>query len=132
MLIQINTFIMVMILDSIHVQNFHYLRVAWVKMPLFLELIWNYQCILIIRKKFFLIFGKGPTQVLDDTTLTAEAQYSINFSRSNERFCLILPYNRSNSLSFVNTISLTSIKRKIFWNKKISLVFRKYFRRFFS
>ena len=132
MLIQINTFIMVMILDSIHVQNFHYLRVAWVKMPLFLELIWNYQCILIIRKKFFLIFGKGPTQVLDDTTLTAKAQYSINFSRSNERFCLILPYNGSSSLSFVNTISLTSIKRKIFWNKKISLVFRKYFRRFFS
>ena len=28
-----------------------------------------------------LILGKGPKQGLDDTTLTAEAQYSINFSR---------------------------------------------------
>ena len=26
------------------------------------------------------ILGKGPTQGLNDTTLTTEAQYSINFS----------------------------------------------------
>ena len=31
------------------------------------------------RKKDILILGKGPTQELDDTTLNAEAEYSINF-----------------------------------------------------
>ena len=34
-----------------------------------------------MRKKDILILGKGPTQGLDDTTLPAEAQYSIGFSR---------------------------------------------------
>ena len=52
-----------MVLDSISVQNFHYLTVVCVKMPWFVEL----------------IPGKGPGQALDDTTLTSEAQYSINF-----------------------------------------------------
>ena len=31
------------------------------------------------KKKDILILGEGPTQRLDDTMLTAEAQYSINF-----------------------------------------------------
>ena len=31
------------------------------------------------KKKDILILGKGPTQRLDDTMLTAEVQYSINF-----------------------------------------------------
>ena len=31
--------------------------------------------------KDILILGKDPTQGLDDTVLTAEAQYSINFSK---------------------------------------------------
>ena len=39
MLIQINMYVLVMVLDSIYVQNFHYLMVMWVKMLLFLELI---------------------------------------------------------------------------------------------
>ena len=33
------------------------------------------------KKKDILILGIGPTQGLDDTTLIAKAQYSINFSR---------------------------------------------------
>ena len=45
------------------------------------------------KKKDNLILGKGPTQGLDDTTLTTEAQYSINFSRSSRKFCLSLHYN---------------------------------------
>ena len=32
------------------------------------------------KKKDILILGKGPTKGLDDTTLTSEAQYSINTS----------------------------------------------------
>ena len=39
------------------------------------------------NKKDILILGLGPTQGLDDTKLTAEAQYSINFSKSNRKFC---------------------------------------------
>ena len=48
-------------------------------------------------KKDILVLGFGPTQGLDDTTLTAEAQHSINVSRSNKKFCLSLHYNGSNS-----------------------------------
>ena len=49
------------------------------------------------KNKNILILGKGPTQGIDDTTLTAEAEYSINLSRSNRKFCLSLHYNGSNS-----------------------------------
>ena len=45
------------------------------------------------KEKDILIFGFGPTQGLDNTTLTAEAQYSINFSRSQRKFCLCLHYD---------------------------------------
>ena len=34
------------------------------------------------KGKDILILGEGPAQGLDDTTLTTEAKYSINFSRS--------------------------------------------------
>ena len=34
--------------------------------------------------------GKAPTQGLDDTSLTAEAKYSINFTQSGKRFVLSL------------------------------------------
>ena len=34
-----------------------------------------------------LILGFSPTQGSDDITLTVEAQYSIDFSRSNRKFC---------------------------------------------
>ena len=39
------------------------------------------------KNKNILILGKGPTQGIDDTTITAEAEYSINLSRSNRKFC---------------------------------------------
>ena len=38
------------------------------------------------KKNNILILGFGPTQGLDHTTLTAKAQYSINFPRSMENF----------------------------------------------
>ena len=53
---------------------------------LFLGLIWAHLCILIIKEKNILILGKGPTQGLNGTTFTAEAEYSINFSRSQNFF----------------------------------------------
>ena len=47
------------------------------------------------RTKDILILGKGKTQELDNTTVTAEAEYSIYFSRSQRKFCLSLHYNGS-------------------------------------
>ena len=49
------------------------------------------------KGKDILILCKDPTQGLVNTTLTAEAEYSINFSLSNRKFCLSLHYNGSNS-----------------------------------
>ena len=47
---------------------------------------------------------EGPTQGLQDTTLTAEAKYPINFTQSGKRFELRLHYNGSNSFLFVTMI----------------------------
>ena len=60
------------------------------------------------KQKDILILGFGPTQRLDDNTLSAEAQYLINFSRSNRKLCLNLHYNRRNSFLFVNVASVQS------------------------
>ena len=38
--------------------------------------------------KYHLILGKGPTQGIDDTTLTAETSFLINFFRLNRKICL--------------------------------------------
>ena len=46
------------------------------------------------KNKDILILGEGTAQGLDNLTLTAEAKYLINFSRSNN--------NGSNSFVFVN------------------------------
>ena len=84
------------------------------------------------KNKDILILGKGPTQGLVDTILTGEAEYSINFSRSQIKFCLSLHYNWSNSFLFVNATKIYQFKAKDSEIKKISLVFRKYFKGFHS
>ena len=48
------------------------------------------------NKKYILVLGEDPTQGLDDTTIAAEAKYSITFSRSQRKFRLSLHYNGSN------------------------------------
>ena len=55
-----------------------------------------------------LILGRGPTQALDDTTLTAETQYLINFTRPNIKFCLSLHYIGSDSFLFVSIVKYIS------------------------
>ena len=45
------------------------------------------------KNKDTLILDEGPTQGLDDTTLTAEAIYPFNFTQSNKRCVLNLHYN---------------------------------------
>ena len=54
------------------------------------------------KNKEILILGEGPTQGLDDTTLTAKAIHPINFTHTNKRFVLSLQYNEGNSFLFVN------------------------------
>ena len=64
------------------------------------------------KGKDILILGEGPTQGLDDTTLTAEAKYPINFTQSGKRFALSLHYNGSNSFLFVNATNVYQFKAK--------------------
>ena len=59
-----------------------------------------------------LIFCEGPTQGLDNTTLTAEAKYPINLTQSGKRFVLTLHYNGSNSFLFVNATKIYNFKAK--------------------
>ena len=59
-----------------------------------------------------LILGEGTTQVLDDTTLTAEAKYPINFTQPRKRFLLSLYYNGSNSFVFANARKIYQFKAK--------------------
>ena len=48
------------------------------------------------KGKDILIFRKGPTQGLDEHSLSAEKMYSINFTKVNTKFCLSLHYNGAN------------------------------------
>ena len=67
------------------------------------------------KKKDILIIGKD-TQRLDDSTLIAE--YSIDFSRSNRKFCLSLHYNGSNSFLFLNATKIYQFKANVSEIKK--------------
>ena len=64
------------------------------------------------KKKVILVPGEGPTQGLNNTAITAEAKYSINFSRSKRKFCLSLHYDGSNSFLFVNATKIYQFKAK--------------------
>ena len=64
------------------------------------------------KGKDILILGEGQMQELDDTTLTAEAKYPINFTRSNSAFVLSLHYNGSDSFLFVDATKIYQFKAK--------------------
>ena len=55
--------------------------------------------------KYILMLDEGPTQGLDDTTLTAEAKY-IDFTQSGRRLVLSLHHNGSNSFLSVNATKI--------------------------
>ena len=61
-----------------------------------------------------LMLGEGSMQGLNDTTLTAEAICTINFTQPNKRFVLSLHYKGSNSFLFVNAT------KKYYFNTKDS------------
>ena len=73
------------------------------------------------KRKDILILVEGRTQGLDDTTLTAEDQYSINFSRANGKLCFNLRYDGSNSFRFVNATKIYQFTAKDFEIKKYPL-----------
>ena len=62
------------------------------------------------KGKYILILGEGPTQGLDNTTLTTETIYPINFTQPNKRFTLSLHYNRTNSFLLVNATKIDQFK----------------------
>ena len=62
--------------------------------------------------KDILILAEGPTQGLDDNTLTGEAKYPIDFTQSGKRFVLSLHSNGSNSFLFVNATKIYQFKAK--------------------
>ena len=64
------------------------------------------------KNKDNVILGEGPTHRLNDTTLTAEAKYAINFTQSRKRFVLSLHYNGTNSYLFVNATKVYQFKTK--------------------
>ena len=64
------------------------------------------------KEKETLILGEGPTRGLDDTTLTTEVKYRINFTQSRKRFVLNLHYNGSNAFLFVNATKTYQFKAK--------------------
>ena len=54
------------------------------------------------KNKDILILGRGPTQGLDEHSLTAEKMYSINFTVTRKKSCLSLHCNGANSYLFIN------------------------------
>ena len=64
------------------------------------------------KGKDILILGEEPTQVLADTSLTAEVKYPINFTYLGKRFVLSLHYNGSNSLLFVHATKVYQFQAK--------------------
>ena len=64
------------------------------------------------KENYILILGEGPTQGLNDTTLTTELIYSIDFIQPNKRFVLSLHYNGSNSFLFIYATKIYQFKLK--------------------
>ena len=64
------------------------------------------------KGKDILILGKGPTQGLDEHSLTAEKIYSVNLTDHRVKYCLSLHYNGANSYLFVNGTEIIKFKAK--------------------
>ena len=62
------------------------------------------------KNKDILVLGEGQTQRLDDTTLTVEAIYPINFTQSNNKFVLSLHCNGSYNFLFINATKIYQFK----------------------
>ena len=64
------------------------------------------------KGKDILIYGEGPIQGLDYTTLTVETKYPINFTRLNKKFVSNLHWNGMNRFLFANGTKIYQFKAK--------------------
>ena len=62
------------------------------------------------KKKDILILGKVPTDGLNYTILTPEAESIIIISELQNKFCLSLYYNRSNRHLLINGVNIYQFK----------------------
>ena len=68
-------------------------------------------------KNDFLILGLGPTYGINGSFGSPEKKFSINFTKTNTKFCLCLHYNADNSYLFVNGKGIIKFKAN---NKNVS------------
>ena len=73
------------------------------------------------KNKDISILGEWARRGLDNTTLTAETKYSINYLKIRKIFCLSLHYNGSNSFLFLNSTKINQFKGKDFEIKRYHL-----------
>ena len=76
------------------------------------------------KNKDSLILGEGPAQGLDNTTVTADSEYPINFTQSGKRFKFSLHYNESNSFLFVNATKYINFNQKTLKKKILYIALR--------
>ena len=74
------------------------------------------------KTKDILVLGEGLTRGLDNITLTSEKKYSINFTKSNTKFCLSLHYDQAGSYLFINGTEIHKFKSKTFHMDKSELI----------
>ena len=64
------------------------------------------------KKKYILNLGNGPTVGLDDTTLTPEKEYLINFTKQHRKLCLCLHCNGADGYVFINVVEIHKFEEK--------------------
>ena len=84
MSIQINILILNMVFDSIFVHFFLFQILIWVKNGIIFG-VGNSSSVVIDKKKKNIVLDEDQTQGLYDAMITAEAKYSITFSRSRKK-----------------------------------------------
>ena len=61
------------------------------------------------------MLGEAPVDGLEDATITTEAKYSFNITKSlRNNICLSLHYNEVNSLLYANGVKIHQFKGKVF------------------
>ena len=76
------------------------------------------------ENKNMLILDEWSTQGLDDTTLTAEAKYPVNFTQPSKKFLLSLHYNGGNSFFYLLILQKYINSKQRLGNKRLYTVFR--------
>ena len=64
------------------------------------------------KKRYILILAEGPTQGLDDNTLTAEKNIQLILLKMIKKFYLSLHFNETSSYLFVNRTEIIKFKAK--------------------